>query len=231
MSALISCIVPTRNGERHIAETIRSILDQTHRPIETIVVDDESTDRTAEVAAGFGPLVRVISQQRGGPAAARNRGMCIATGAYFAFLDHDDLWERSKLALQVAAFESEPELDVCVGHVRRFKDGPADDRVFEGPPVAGYLTTTMLARRSAFDRVGPLNTRHLYSDSAEWFLRARELKLNVRLLPETLTFHRDHAENLSLDSNGERSRAEFLHLLKAKLDKSRASGTTSEAGP
>jgi len=221
MNPLVSCIIPTRNGERYLAQAIESLLAQTWRPIEIIVVDDGSTDRTAEIAAAFGEAVRVASHPVANPVIARNHGMTLATGEFLGFLDHDDLWIPEKLALQMAAFEEDPALDVCVGMVQRFTQAsPEDEMTMVGSAVPGYLTIAMLARRRAFERVGPLDPAHFHSDSADWFLRARACDIGVRLLPQTLAYHRDHDSNRSL-THGNRSRGEFLRLLKSKLDRER----------
>ena len=121
---LISCIVPAYNGERYLGQTIDSILGQTYRPIEVIVVDDGSTDRTADVAAGYGAPVRLISQPNAGPAAARNTGIEAARGVFLAFLDSDDLWHEEKLERQMQRFAARPELDYCVTHIRNFWVAP-----------------------------------------------------------------------------------------------------------
>jgi glycosyltransferase involved in cell wall biosynthesis len=216
--------MPTRNGERFLAQSIESLLDQTWRPIEIIVVDDGSTDQSAAIAAAYGDPVRVVSHPVANPVIARNFGMTLARGEFFAFLDHDDLCIPERFALQMAAFDADPALDVCVGMVQRVSENSrlgAIDPV--GPPVPGFVTIAMLARRSAFDRVGPLNAANFHSDSAEWFLRARDLGMSVRLLPETLTYHRDHDANRSL-THGDRSRKEFLMLIKSKLDRERGGG-------
>ena len=221
MNPLISCIMPTRNGERFIKAALESVLAQAWRPLEIIVIDDGSTDRSAEIAAEFGNPVRVVSHPVANPVLARNHGMQIATGDFFCFLDHDDLYAADKLDLQMAAFTQSPELDVCVGMVQRFQHAaPTQDKTYLGAPVAGYLTIAMLARRRAFDRVGPLNPPNFHSVSAEWFLRARDKGVSVCLLPQTLVYHREHGSNRSL-TYGDRSRGEFLRLIKSKLDAER----------
>lgn len=228
-SPFVSCIVPTHNGERYIAQTLRSILAQTYTPREVIVVNDGSNDRTVEIAESFGEPVRVVSQPQSGPAAARNLGIVSARGEFVAFLDHDDLWLPEKLAQQMAAFDVDPSLDVCVGHIQRFESGPPGGKMqMLGAPVPGFLAITMLAKRDAFDKVGLLDASREHSDSAEWFLRGEDAGLSVRLLPETVTLHRTHQTNRSR-THGERSRQEFLRLARARIERSRLRG--SDAPP
>src|SRR5712692_4526575 len=96
-SALISCIVPVFNGERYLGETLDSILAQTYRPLEIIVVDDGSTDGTPAVANGYSEFIRYLWQANAGEAAARDQGLKVAQGELMAFLDADDLWHPKKL--------------------------------------------------------------------------------------------------------------------------------------
>ncbi len=113
-SPLISCIVPVFNGERYLREALDSIFAQTYRPLEILVADDGSTDRTPYIAAAFGNRLRYLRQDNQGPAAARNLGIRAATGEFIAFLDADDVWHPEKLERQMARFQVRPELDYCV---------------------------------------------------------------------------------------------------------------------
>jgi hypothetical protein len=99
----ISVVIPCYNGAAFLADTLASVVAQTYQPWEILVVDDGSTDASAEVAASFGPRVRVIRQTNQGESVARNRGIDEARGDWVAFLDADDLWDTTKLACQAAA--------------------------------------------------------------------------------------------------------------------------------
>ncbi len=96
----ISVIIPTYNREAQVPDAVRSVLDQTLKPFEIIVIDDGSTDRTAEVLAPFGNAIRYIKTENSGVSAARNRGIREANGEWIAFLDSDDTWHASKLERQ-----------------------------------------------------------------------------------------------------------------------------------
>jgi glycosyltransferase involved in cell wall biosynthesis len=117
---VVSCIVPVYNGERYLAEALESILGQTYRSLEVIVVDDGSTDGTAAVLATYRQRITCLHQTNAGHAAARNRGLAVARGEFVAFLDADDLWHPEKLARQMARFQARPELDASVTHVQNF---------------------------------------------------------------------------------------------------------------
>ena len=88
----VSVIIPSYNCEAYIAETIGSVLDQTFRDLELIVVDDGSTDGTREIVASYGAPVRLLTQKNAGVCAARNYGIREALGQYICLMDHDDYW-------------------------------------------------------------------------------------------------------------------------------------------
>ncbi len=110
MPDLVSVIIPTYNRSRLVCQAIDSGLAQTHPAVEVIVIDDGSTDDTAERLATYGARIRVIRQPNAGVCAARNNGMAAARGDYIALLDSDDHWLPWKLAAQLAAFRARPEL-------------------------------------------------------------------------------------------------------------------------
>ena len=183
---LVSCVVPVFNGEPFLAEALESILAQTYRPIEIIVADDGSTDGTRGIAQAFGEQIRFETQPTAGPAETRNLGIRAARGELIAFLDADDLWYPEKLWRQIASLRERPEREACVTHVQLFwtPDLEAERQQYRdhprAQPVPGYASTTLLARRRAFDKVGLFNRELWFSDATEWFIRAREQQVQNR---------------------------------------------------
>ena len=105
---LVSIVIPAFNCARTIAETLGSAQGQTHAELDIIVVDDGSTDGTAEIVARHAaadPRIRYLRQANSGVAAARNHGIAEARGPYVALLDADDLWHPTKIAAQLRRFE------------------------------------------------------------------------------------------------------------------------------
>ncbi len=105
MNRLVSIVMPTYNCAGFIAESVRTVLDQTYPHWELIIVDDASTDNTAEVLAPFlkdSRIRYVVQEQNGGAAVARSKALSLVTGDYVAFLDSDDLWHPEKLERQLA---------------------------------------------------------------------------------------------------------------------------------
>ncbi len=113
MSNTVSVVIPCYNASPFLRETLDSVLNQTHPPLEVIVVDDGSTDDSAAIAESYGPPVRVVRQENQGESVARNRGIDDAKGDWVAFLDADDVWKPEKLDLQMEEIGNTSHL-VCV---------------------------------------------------------------------------------------------------------------------
>ncbi|MDM8525768.1 glycosyltransferase [Desulfococcaceae bacterium HSG8] len=110
---MISVIIPTFNRGWIIQEAIDSVLSQTFRDFELIVVDDGSTDHTQDILGVYQEDIIIIRQDNRGVSAARNRGIASASGRLIAFLDSDDLWLPNKLSAQVEFFNSNPDALIC----------------------------------------------------------------------------------------------------------------------
>jgi glycosyltransferase involved in cell wall biosynthesis len=245
MPVLISCIVPVYNGERYLPEALESIFAQSHRPLEIIIVDDGSTDRTPQLVAGYRDRVRYLVQSSRGPSATRNLGVAASQGEFVAFLDPDDLWHPEKLARQMACFEARPELDLCVAHAQLFWSAELQGEAVRlrgqarGNIVPGYTTGTLLTRRTSFYTVGDFDSSLWFGDATDWFLRAADRGAVIELLPDVLLYHRIHVNNLSR-RRASASREEFLQIVKRSLDNRRQAGArldslksppSSERGP
>jgi glycosyltransferase involved in cell wall biosynthesis len=229
MPALISCIVPVFNGEKYLAEALESILSQTYRPIEPIVVDDGSSDGTAALTARFASRIRYVRQNKSGPPTARNLGLSLAQGEFVAFLDADDLWHPEKLDRQVACFTADPEIDLCITHVENFWIPELEDEATRfrdnrlARAVPGYVTQTLLARRALFERIGPFNTVIQHGDAQEWFLRAAEQGAVMKVVSDVLVYRRLHAGNFSRQISA--TLDDHLRIVKASLDRRRRGDT------
>jgi glycosyltransferase involved in cell wall biosynthesis len=107
---LVSVVIPAYNAEKFVLQAVRSVLQQCYQPLEIWLVDDGSTDQTAEIVRQHAPTVKIVRQENAGVAAARNTGVQLARGELICFLDADDGWLPGKLAAQVAYMQAHPEV-------------------------------------------------------------------------------------------------------------------------
>jgi glycosyltransferase involved in cell wall biosynthesis len=222
---LISVMIPVYNGEAYLGEAIDSVLQQSYRPTEIIVVDDGSTDGTANVALGYGDQIRYEQQPRAGNGAARNRAVQLAAGDLFAFLDADDRLVPRALERLARVLEEDRSLQAVYGHVREFvsPDIDTDALVRLRAPIAriaGCLPTNMLMRRDAFLRVGQFATNLRVGVTVDWAARADESGLCKILLEDVLFERRLHGDNNGIREREHRSH--YIQVVKAALDRRRA---------
>jgi glycosyltransferase involved in cell wall biosynthesis len=181
---MISIIIPTYNSDKYICEAIDSILCQTYKDYEIIVIDDGSTDNTRIIIANHYPTVRYFYSSNRGVSSARNIGISKARGEFIAFLDADDLWAPEKLDKQVKLFWSKPELGLVftehslfneTGVVkigadkrRRLMHGNIVRNVFLNSYVA---TPTVMVRKHVFDRVGLFEEELIVAEDDNMWMR------------------------------------------------------------
>jgi glycosyltransferase involved in cell wall biosynthesis len=217
----VSVVVPAHNAAPYLAEAIASIQAQAYGNLDIVVVDDGSTDATAEIAAVDG--VRLRRQPQRGAGAARNAGLALARGELIAFLDADDLWTAGRLRSQLLAAASHPHVDLFFGQVEQFIS-PEIDASTAGlycPPgrSPAYLVGCLLARASAFERVGGFREDLQVGEFVDWCARAEDLGLRSHMLDETVLRRRIHSTNLGLTQRA--AAGDYAVVLKAALDRRR----------
>jgi len=219
----ISVIIPAFNSGEFIAETLKSVRDQTFPIYEIIVVDDGSTDNTADVVATW-PEVNYRYQPNSGTVKAVNNGVSAATGDLLAFLDHDDLWLPDKLEKQMIALRNDPSLELVFTLLENFFSSPLSevDRqkiMLDTRILVGIQRSTLLVKRDTFMKVGPLASEGRV-DFMDWYARAREMNVKQYVVPEVLVKRRVHGANITLTDKN--LRVEYPRVLKAILDRRRS---------
>ena len=160
---MISVVIPSFNRAHIISNSIKSVLDQTYRDIEVIVVDDGSTDNTKEAVLSIDDdRVKYIYQENQGACVARNLGISVAKGEYIAFQDSDDEWLPDKLVKQSAVLDEHPNVDiVCCKTLCKKLDGSefislkdrSEGIISNDVGPYGISTQTLLVRRNVFKDV------------------------------------------------------------------------------
>lgn len=206
--SVVSTVIPVFNRAALLREAVHSVLDQTYRPIEIIIVDDESTDDTPEcirsLVAAYPEIVRSARQKNAGPGVARETGRQMAQGEFIQYLDSDDILLPEKFQRQVAALRN--NRDTGVAYCKTYEVRMGDP--LGGPPSARtggvfselfphlltgriWQTSTPLIRRSLSDRVGPWLSQRQEED---WEYDSRLATAGARLvwIDEFLCAHRHH---------------------------------------
>lgn len=209
MKPLVSVIIPAYNADQFVAGAIRSVLGQTYPRIEVIVVDDGSTDCTAEVVASFGSAVRCLRQSNTGVSMARNKGANVAVGDYIGFLDADDEWLPRKIDVQVGRLTARPEAVASFTasvHVDERTGAEVTETCRVHPDmveglllyssIVGAGASSVLIRRDVASRVGGFDLD--LSQCADWDMWIRLAELGpLDIVDEPLVRYRVHRANMS----------------------------------
>lgn len=214
MAPLVSVIIPTHDRLPMLHDAIDSVLAQTYRDFEIIVVDDGSDDGTAEkIAARYGSAVRVVTQARRGVAAARNLGVKCSRGAYLAFLDSDDMWRRRKLEIQMSFMQTEARSQICQTEEIWIRNGvrvnpkkkhrkPSGDIFRASLDLCLVSPSAALMTRELFERIGGFDESFPVCEDYDLWLRIA-LDHPVPLIAEPLVVKRGgHADQLSRSTWG-----------------------------
>jgi glycosyltransferase involved in cell wall biosynthesis len=221
---LVSVVIPVYNGARYLRAALESVFAQTYRSFEVIVVDDGSVDDSGKIAQSF-PEVHYIRQENQGVAAARNNGIAVARGEFFAFLDQDDLWTPEKLRLQIGHLFSHPDLGYTLTHQQFFLEPGATLPAWFRKELlssvhTGWVLGTLVVRRTVFDTVGNFSTGYSAANDSDWFFRAKAAGIPMAVVPELLLLKRIHGANDS--GRSKEILSELLKVVKTSLDRQRS---------
>jgi len=202
----VSYILAVYNGRRYLAEALGSILGQSSPVDEVIVVDDGSTDDSAQIAERFGSPVRCIVQQNAGQSAARNHGVRASRGDVIAFLDCDDLIHRTKIERQLQRFAAAPELMFIDAYTQNFwsPEIPENERRLTGWQTLTHSDEpwpqsiiTWLLRRQVWECVGGFDENRRFAEDSDWHDRVRFSGMPAETMPAVLAKRRLHHANLT----------------------------------
>ena len=218
---LVSVVMPVYNAEPFLAEALDSAFGQDYEPVEVLVVNDGSTDRSGEIARSF-PDVRYFEQENRGAGAARNLAITQARGEYVAFIDADDIVPPSKLGLQVGHLEEHPDTAGVLGRQEWMQKPPGavPDQVYGD--LDGIPLLSLVIRRSVLLEIGEFcDPPH---EDMDMMIRLRAAGHKVEVLPEIVLHRRYHGANLFA---GQGLGPLRISSLKAKLDAERDRGQQS----
>ena len=233
MVPLVSVVIPTFNRWPLVAEAVNSVLAQSHRDCEVIVVDDGSTDATASQLAKLASRLKLFVTERRGVSAARNFGVSQSRGRYIAFLDSDDLWLTRKLERQTRFMDEHPEFHICQTdeiwirkgvrvNPRAIHQKTSGDIFKRSLELCLVSPSAVMMTRALFDRTGGFDEAFPVCEDYDLWLRI-SAQHQVALVPDRLTIKRGgHADQLSRSVWGmDRYRILALQkLLRSNLDRS-----------
>lgn len=210
---LVSVIVPAFDAEAHLAAAIDSALAQTYSPLEIVVVNDGSTDRTGEIARGFGDRIVCVEQENRGLAGARNAGLRAARGELVALLDADDAWLPERLERCVTVLVDRPEVGmvttdayVVEGTVltdRRYYGGyqrypwPDDGAQLDEIAQRNFLFVSVVFRRDLLDQCGTFDESLHRAEDYDLWTRFLLHGARAALVPEPLALYCVRPDSLS----------------------------------
>lgn len=219
----ITVAIPVYNGAKTIRTTLESIIQQSFSDLEIIVIDDGSTDQTADIVRQIDDSrIRLISYPNEGLAASRNRGIHQSQCELISFIDADDLWTADKLADQLAALQTAPKASVayswtdCVDQSARFcrrgSHVSAEGHVYEKLLMGNFLDSgsNALFRKSVFDTVGRFDVSLKAAEDWDMFLRVA-LDHTFAVVPKVQVLYRLSPQSMS--ANLERQERESLKVL------------------
>lgn len=212
----ISVTMPAYNAERFIAEAVESILNQTFRDFELIIVNDGSTDGTLAIAESYAAKddrVTVVSQPNGGISAARNRGLSVAKGEWIAVMDSDDVALPQRFERQLDFLAKNPDLAVISSYVHNIDDkgkriaqyeSPLTDRQAVKDLVArdgliSFHHSAVLMRREVVEAVGGYRGQFDMLEDCDLWNRIAEQGHGILVQPEYLLEYRLHPSSVSVD--------------------------------
>ena len=216
----ISVIIPVYNGANFLAQTVAHVLEQKYYPLEIIVIDDGSTDNTAEIAAQLNDQISYFYQENSGPAAARNMGIKKAKGKIIAFLDVDDRWSNNSLHLLTKYLDNHPQVGIVQGMIVKQTIGQDTQEIVKTSPPYNFINLGCgLYRKSVFDQVGLFDENMRFGEDVDWYMRAWEQRIYKGIIDEVTLYYRMHENNMtkgkSLVELG------FIRIYKRRLDRVR----------
>lgn len=212
----ISVVIPLYNKEKSIQSTLKSILSQTFHEFEIVVIDDGSTDRSADIVNAISDSrVRLIRKENGGVCSARNRGILEAKYDYVAFLDADDIWDENYLREQVKMINDYPNAKMWginfaetsnselvrylpTGLSENFRGYIEDYFNIKGRISDLFCSSSVVVKRDVFDKVGFFDERIRYAEDNDMWFRIIA-SFPIAFYDKYMVFYQFDAENRALN--------------------------------
>jgi len=217
----IDVILPVYNCEKFIGEAIQSVLDQTFQSLNLIIINDGSTDCSEEIINKYKETdsrIILIKQKNRGQIPSLNKGLELSKSEYIAFIDADDLWEKTKLEKQYKSLSKTADIAVCFTLVREFDSLKNHDIKHSASArkndMKGLSKICFLGAKSLFDTYGKFNNEEKLGEFILWFGKLINDNVKYEVLNEVLAFRRIHSNNMTQKIN----RLDYLKIIKRHID-------------
>ena len=202
----VSVVIPTYNRKHTLTRAIESILTQTIKPLEIIIVDDGSDDGTREWIKEEYPFIQYLNQNNSGVSASRNRGIFSANGNWIAFLDSDDEWIPEKLERQLSILRSDKEAVFCHTNEIWIRNGTRVNQMKKHEKYGGYIfekcldmcrisPSSSIIKKEVFDHIGYFDESLIVCEDYDLWLRALHY-YKIENMGQTLLNYRQHSNKM-----------------------------------
>ncbi|BAQ65281.1 glycosyltransferase [Geminocystis sp. NIES-3709] len=227
---LVSIIIVVKNGEKFLQTAIESILNQSYKNYEIIVIDGNSIDKTPIIVQSYSQI-RYFLQNSQGIANAYNQGIDEAKAELLTFLSCDDIWTYDKLKIQVDYMINNPKIQYVVGKVKFFLEernlppSGFKKELLEEDHIAKIMETLMV-RKNVFEKIGKFNPEFLIAEDTDWFARCQDAKIPMKIIDKVFLYKRIHNNNASL--NDPQYNQYILKILRESIHRKRKNLTDTK---
>lgn len=220
ITPVLSVIMPCYNQAQYIEEAIESVINQSYRNWELIIIDDGSTDNSFEIAEKYASgdqRIKCLSQPNGGPSKARNNGVKKSVGKYLMFFDSDDKLAPQYFDKGIDYMSSHPNCAVFYSRLKRF--GKKNDELtirftsYQDHLCSSSLFPTCIIHRTDFERIGGFDEQMKGYEDWEMFIRLLYHNDNVYQYPEIMFFYRWNMDEGSVNLQAIRRSKEIIEYI------------------
>ncbi len=214
MNNLISIIIPAYNGEKYIQECITSIQNQ-NMNTEIIVIDDISTDKTADIARSMGCKV-IVNDEHKGQVAGKNTGVRAAKGKFWLTIDQDDVLTEGALRRFYEEFQKDESLRIIMAKLKDFPDTSEQIKFCKKEPFYGILTGAVMFKKDVFNKIGYFREDLITGDVIDLTNRLKKTDIEIKKIDFVSCKRRIHLTNFGRTNQKDEYR-DYLKLLRERL--------------
>ena len=231
MKIRTSIIMPVKNGENFIKETLLNLLENITQEDEIIIIDDGSTDKTVKIVNNFlntsKALVFLIKGSNLLPSGARNKGLEIARGEYISFIDHDDLWPKNRLNDHISLLKNSNSAGVIQGRVKYFSSVPSKLDIFDyldqDKTAFFFQLGSFTFKSDILKKIGVFNPELKFGEDVDLYLRLLDNEIKIIKDEKIALMYRIHDTNMT-NHYAENDNRVLLKILASSIKRKKIKG-------